>query len=805
MKFTRDWLFDHLETDRSLAEILDALPMLGLEVESFDDPTRRLAPFTIAEVISAEQHPDADRLRVCMVNTGSGDPVQVVCGAPNARAGMKGVFAPVGAWVPGIELELKAGSIRGQDSNGMLCSEREMMISDEHDGIIELAADAPLGESFAAFAGLDDPVIEIAITPNRADCLGVRGVARDLAAAGYGTLKPLDTSPHEGGFDSPVTWRLDLEGAEHLCPLITGIAFRGVSNRPSPDWMARRLTAIGQRPISALVDITNYVMFDLGRPLHAYDTAKIEGGELIVRQAQGGEPFAALNEKTYEMQPGMITIGDAGGVDDLAGVMGGERTGVSDTTTDMFLEIAIFDPISVATTGRKLNLNSDARYRFERGLDSEGPIWAAGHVARMVTEICGGEASVPVTAGAGVAWQRTIFLASGKVEALSGMVVAADEQQRILESLGFTVSAVEGGFDVAPPPWRGDIDGSADLVEEIARIRGFDHLPMEHLPRDEVVAKPSLSPAQARLFRLRRTLAGRGLMEAVTFSFLSEADAVRFGGGSAALTLVNPISADLSVMRPSILPNLLAAAARNQDRGESDAAMFEVGPVFLGDAPGDQRTATTGLRHGSTAPREWHGAMRQVDVFDARADAEAALAALGIKLAGVQVHGPKQLDAIPDWYHPGRVGRLVQGHTVLASFGEIHPSVAETYGLRGRAVGFEIHVDDVPMPKSKGPARQLLSLSVYQPVTRDFAFIIDSDVTAGDLMKAVKSGAGPLLTDLRVFDLYEGANIGEGRKSIAVTITLTPTKATLTEAEIDAISSEIVKIVGKNCGGELRR
>ncbi len=617
MKFTRDWLYDHLDTARPLEEILEALPMLGLEVESFDDPAQRLASFTIAEVISAEQHPDADRLRVCMVNTGSGDPVQVVCGAPNARAGMKGVFAPVGAWVPGIELELKAGSIRGQDSNGMLCSEREMMISDEHDGIIELAADAPLGESFAGFAGLDDPVIEIAITPNRADCLGVRGVARDLAAAGYGTLKPLDTSAHDGGFDSPVRWRLDLEGAGHLCPLITGIAFRGVTNGPSPDWMARRLTAIGQRPISALVDITNYVMFDLGRPLHAYDTAKIHGDELIVRQADGGEPFAALNEKTYQMQPGMITIGDAEGVDDLAGVMGGERTGVSETTTEMFLEIAVFDPISVATTGRKLNLNSDARYRFERGLDSEGPNWTAGHLARMVTSICGGEASMPVTAGPGVDWQRSIFLASGKVEALTGMIVEAGEQQRILEALGFTVSAATGGCDVAPPPWRGDIDGAADLVEEIARIRGFDHLPMAHLPRDEVVAKPSLSPAQARLFRLRRALAGRGLMEAVTFSFLGVADAMRFGGGGAALTLVNPISADLSVMRPSILPNLLAAAARNQDRGEGDAAMFEVGPVFLGDAPEDQRTAVTGLRHGGTAPREWHGAKRKVDVFDA--------------------------------------------------------------------------------------------------------------------------------------------------------------------------------------------
>jgi phenylalanyl-tRNA synthetase beta chain len=799
MKFTLGWLLDHLETDHALDEILDALPMLGLEVESIDDPAKRLAAFTIAEVMSAEQHPDADRLRVCMVNTGSGDPVQVVCGAPNARAGMKGVFAPAGSYVPGIDLVLKAGNIRGQDSNGMLCSEREMMISDEHDGIIELAADAPVGESFAAYAGLDDPVIEIAITPNRADCLGVRGVARDLAAAGYGTLKPLDTSAHVGSFDSPLRWNIDLDGAEHLAPLVTGIAFRGVKNGPSPDWIARRLEAIGQRPISALVDITNYVMFDLGRPLHAFDIAKIEGDSLFIRQAKGGEQFHALNEKTYDLDAGMLVIGDDHGVDDLAGVMGGERTGISDSTDEMFMEIAVFDPISIATTGRKLNLNSDARYRFERGLDSESPHWAAGHVARLVLEICGGEASMPVTAGSGVDWQRSIFLSPNKVESLSGMIIDAAEQQRILEALGFKVSAADGGVDVEPPAWRGDIDGAADLVEEIARIRGFDHLPMAHLPREDVVAKPSLSPAQARLFRLRRALAGRGLMEAVTFSFLSEDDAARFDGGAENLKLVNPISADLSVMRPSILPNLLAATVRNQDRGEADAAMFEVGPVFLGDAPEDQRTAATGIRHGNMAPREWHGSARQIDVFDARADAEAALAALGVKIGGLQVQSGGA-----GWFHPGRRGQLVQGRTVLASFGEIHPEIADAYGLRGRVAGFEIHIDDVPMPKSKGPARALLSLSVYQPVTRDFAFIVDSAVTAGDLLKAVKSGAGPLLTDMQVFDLYEGANIGDGKKSVAVSITLTPTKATLTEEEIEKISAEIVKIAGKNCGATLR-
>ena len=798
MKFTRDWLFDHLDTDRPLEDILDALPMLGLEVESFDDRAA-LKPFTVAEVISAEQHPNADKLRVCMVNIGAGDPVQVVCGAPNARAGMKGVFAPAGAYVPGIDLVLKAGEIRGEASNGMLCSEREMMISDEHDGIIELSADAEIGASFAEVAGLNDPVIEIAITPNRADCLGVRGVARDLAAAGYGTLKPLDASAHEGTFESPVTWRLDLDGKDDLCPLITGVAFRGVSNGPSPSWMANRLNAIGQRPISALVDITNYVMFDLGRPLHAYDIAKIEGDALIVRQAKGGEDFAALNEKTYKMEAGMLTIGDAHGVDDLAGVMGGERTGVAETTSDMFLEIAIFDPISVATTGRKLNLHSDARYRFERGLDSEGPIWAAGHVARLVTSICGGEASVPVTAGKGVDWKRSIFLGSDKVLALSGMEIAADEQQRILEALGFAVKNVDGGMDVSPPSWRGDIDGAADLVEEIGRIHGYDNLPMAHLPREHVVAQPSLNPAQARQFRARRALAGRGLMEAVTFSFLSEGQAKAFGGGAAALQLVNPISADLSVMRPSILPNLLSAAARNQDRGEPDSTFFEIGPVFLGDMPEDQRTACAGIRHGATAPREWHGVSRKVDVFDAKADAEAALAALGVRVASLQVTN----DAAGH-YHPGRSGQLVQGRTVLASFGELHPRITAEFGLRGSAVAFEIHIDDVPLPKSKGPARSLLSMSVFQPVSRDFAFIVDNEVKAGDLLKAVKSGAGALLGDIRVFDVYQGNNIEAGKKSVAVTITLNPTKATLTDTEIEKICQSVVEVAQKNCGAVLR-
>ncbi|MGB0689884.1 MAG: phenylalanine--tRNA ligase subunit beta, partial [Candidatus Puniceispirillum sp.] len=599
-------------------------------------------------------------------------------------------------------------------------------------------------------------------------------------------------------YDSPVNWAIDPAASAH-CPRITGRGFRGLKNGSSPSWMAGRLNAVGQRPINALVDITNYVMIDLGRPLHAYDVAKINGDTLTIRLAQDGETLTALNEKEYELDSSMCIIADGHGADDLAGIMGGERTGVSDETTEMFLESAIFDPISVATTARKLNINSDARYRFERGLDVTSPDWVQGHVARLVLSICGGEASHMVTAGEGADWQRQIVLAHDKVEKLTGMDVPLDRQQQILQILGFTVDAKEGGWTVSPPPWRGDIDGAADLVEEIGRIHGYDNLTMAHLPREHVVAQPSLSPAQSRLFRARRALAGRGLMEAVTFSFLSESHAQAFGGGDAHLKLVNPISADLSDMRPSILPNLLAAAARNQDRGEADVAMFEISPVFLGDKPDEQRTACSGIRHGASAPREWHGTMRKIDVFDAKADAEAALAALGIRAAGIQTS-----TEAPDYFHPGRSGSLIQGRTKLASFGELHPRIADMFGLRGTAVGFEIHVDDVPMPKAKGPAKSLLSMSVFQPVSRDFAFIVDADVSAGDLLRAVKSGAGSLLADMRVFDLYQGDNIEAGKKSLAITITLSPTKATLTDEEIEKISESVIALAAKNCGAVLR-
>jgi phenylalanyl-tRNA synthetase beta chain len=563
--------------------------------------------------------------------------------------------------------------------------------------------------------------------------------------------------------------------------------------------MANRLTAIGQRPINALVDITNYVMIDIGRPLHAYDITKIKGGKLVIGAAKAGQSMTALNEKTYELDDGMLVIGDADGPDDLAGIMGGERTGISDDTDSMFLEIAVFDQISVATTGRRLNINSDARYRFERGLDVTSPEWASGYVARLVLALCGGRASRIVIAGDGANWQRSIFLGHDRLAKLTGMDVALPRQVEILQQLGFSVQDDKDGWQVSPPAWRGDIDGAADLVEEIARIHGFDNLPMMHLEREQVVAQPAVNAAQARPLRLRRALAGRGLTEAVTFSFLAETEAVMFGGGDASLRLVNPISADLSVMRPSALPNLLAAAARNQDCGEADVALFEIGPVFLGDAPEHQRMAVAAIRHGTTGPREWHGTRRNVDLFDAKADAEAALATAGVRQASLQTD-----TQTAGYFHPGRSGRLCQGRKVLAQFGELHPTVAAHFGLRGTLIGFELFLEDVPLPKPKGPARSYLQMSPFQPVSRDFAFVLADGVPASELLRVVKSAAGPLLSDIQLFDLYQGQSIGDGKKSLAVSIVLTPQKATLSEAEIDAVSDAVIAAAEKACGAVLR-
>lgn len=772
--------------------------MIGLEVEDFDNPAERLAAFTVAEITSASPHPNADKLQVCSVNTGT-ETLQIVCGAPNARAGLKTVLAVAGTYIPGLDITIKKGEIRGETSNGMLCSASELGISEEHDGIMELPSDAVVGMGAAEAAGLNDPMIEIAITPNRGDCLGVRGVARDLAAAGYGTLKPLDFSDEEGTFDSAIHWSVETKDAAS-CPLVTGRMFRGITNGAAPDWMQRRLTAIGQRPIDVLVDITNYVMFDIGRPLHAYDADKIAGDKLVIRNGVAGETLTALNEKTYELDDEMIVIGDENGADDIAGVMGGDRTGVSETTTNMFLEIAIFDPIAVAMTGRKLNLNSDARYRFERGLDSEGPTAFAGYITRLIKKLTGAEASHLVVAGAGVAEIAPIAFSPKNVLSLTGVDVPESRQIEILEILGFTVETSAGDvWQVTRPTWRPDVHGKADIIEEIIRIHGYEHLPMLSLPRDEMIAKPSVSKLQRRTNYLRRALVARDYVEAVTFSFMKDEDAVLFGGGDEALRLANPISADLNMMRPTILPNLLQATGRNLRRGSTDLSFFEIGPVFHGVPADQQFPICCGVRQGRARAADWRLQNEAVSVFDAKADLLNALAAIGVSVDNLQIS-----TQAPDYYHPGRSGSLMQGRTVLGTFGEIHPSIAKHFDVKGACVGFELFFQRVPAPKDKGPAKPLLALNSLQPLSRDFAFVVDESVSADALMRAVKAGGKPFVTAVSIFDVYAGDKIEDGKKSLAINVTIQPQKATLVDAEIVEISDKIIAAVGKNCGGVIR-
>ena len=803
MKFTLSWLKEHLDTDAPLEEIVRTLSMIGLEVEGVEDRAAALAPFTVAHVISAEQHPDADRLRVCKVDTGK-EIVQVVCGAPNARTGMKGVFAPVGSHVPGTGIDLKKGTIRGQDSNGMLVSERELGLSDEHDGIIELPEDAPLGLAFAKYAGLDDPLIDIAITPNRADCLGVRGVARDLAAAGLGTLRKLDTSKRNGSYPSPVVWRRDFPAdAMDACPIVVGRHFRNVKNTTSPRWLQDRLKAVGLRPISALVDITNYVMMDLGRPLHVYDADKIEGGHLTIRLAKDGEKFQALNGKEYTLDSEIVAISDDHGVDDLAGVMGGERTGVSDETTSVFLETAIFDPIRVAMAGRKLNLLSDARYRFERGLDQTSPFWGTDVATRLILALCGGECSDIVVEGTEPEWRRSYDLRIARIAELGGVAVKQGETLRILEILGFEAEMkADGVFSVTPPPWRSDIIGEADLVEEVLRIHGYDNIPVEPLPRETTMPQPALTPAQRRVPLAKRLLASRGMVEAVTFSFMPSSQAALFGGPvKPEMMLANPISADLDAMRPSILGNLLAAAQRNANQGYPDLALFEVGPQYADPTPKGQSSMATGIRAGTTAPRDWTRQQRPVDAFDAKADLLALLEVLGAPAANAQV----STDA-PDWYHPGRSGCLRLGPNVLGCFGELHPRLLAAYDLKGPVAGFELFLDRVPMPKAKkGSTKPFLKLSPFQPVERDFAFVVGTEIAAEQILRAAKGADKALVSEVGVFDVYEGTNLGEGKKSVAISVTLQPTERTLTEEDIEAVSQKIVAQVEKATGGSLRR
>jgi phenylalanyl-tRNA synthetase beta chain len=796
MKFTLGWLKDHLETDASLDEIVETLIKIGLEVDTVDDPGAKFAAFTVAHVVAAEKHPDADRLQVCTVDTGAGQ-VQVVCGAPNARAGMNGVFAPTGSWIPGLELELKAAKIRGVESNGMLVSEKEMGLSEDHEGIIDLPEDAPLGAPFASVLGLDDPVIDIELTPNRPDCTGVRGIARDLAAAGLGTLKPFASAePVDGTYDSPVSWAIAGDG--NACSYVVGRHFRGVTNGPSPKWAQDRLRAIGLRPISALVDVTNYVTIDLGRPLHVFDAGKLTGTTLTMRRARDGEPFHALIDRHYTLDPAKTVIGDGDKAEALAGVMGGMDTSCLPETTEVFLEVALFDPVQVATTGRALQMESDARYRFERGVDPQSADWGAEVAARLILDFCGGETSKPVSAGAMPDTARTIELRDDRVRTFGGVDVPVAEQKSILERLGFTVDGGET-MTVSPPSWRPDVHGEPDLVEEITRIVGFDEIAPVSLDRDGVLPAVALTVDQQRAAAVRRALATQGLDEAVTWSFMASRHAEQFGGVPDSLRLANPISADLDVLRPSVLANLVLAAGRNADRGFTDFGLFELGPAYRDDTPDGQLLVAAGLRQGDRAARHWSVASRPVDAIDAKGDALAALEAAGAPVANLHATA----DA-PAHYHPGRSAGLRLGKNVLAWFGELHPGVLHRLDVRGPMVGFEVFLDQVPARKDRGAARAPLHLSPFQAVHRDFAFIVDDAVAASDVLRAARGADRDLIAGAQLFDVYTGKGIDDGKKSLAVEVTLQPVEATLTDEEIEQVAQRIVAAVEKQTGGVLR-
>ncbi len=803
MKLTLSWLKEHLDTSASLAEIVETLTRIGLEVEHVHDPAAQLNDFTIARVIEAKPHPNADRLRVCMVDTGSGAPVQVVCGAPNARTGMKSVFSAPGAFIPGKKITLGKGVIRGVESLGMLCSSAELELSNDHEGIIDLPEDAPIGAVYAQWAGLDDPIIDINLTPNRPDAAGVYGVARDLAAAGLGVLKNKDILPVEGKFPCPVGVTLDFaEDDKHLAPFFGLRLVKGVKNGPSPHWLQARLREIGLRPINALVDITNFLTFDRARPLHVFDAKKVKG-DLVVRRAKKGETLLALDGRTYELDETMVVICDENGPESLAGVMGGEASGCDESTTDVLIETALWDPQNIAHTGRKLGIVTDARYRFERGVDPDFALSGIELATQLVLDMCGGAASHLTLAGALPRLSRAINFPWSETRRLTGLDVPREEATMILERLGFSVeSAGAEVAHIAAPSWRPDIEGKADIVEEIVRMIGVDNVPSTPLPRTDGVAPPVLTLMQKRARNARRALAGQGLVEAVTWSFVSKEQAQAFGGGAAGLALANPIASDLSDMRPSLLPGLVAAANRNAARGLGDQALFEVGQIFLDPSETGQRLVATGVRRGlAAAGRDWSAPAHVAGAFDVKADAMTLLQSLGVATGGLQI-----VPGGPAWFHPGRSATLQFGpKAVIGHFGELHPRALKAMDIEGPIAGFEIILDALPAPKAKPTKiKPKLELSDLQPLSRDFAFIVDRAARAGDLVKAVQSADRALITNVSVFDVYEGKGVPEGKKSIGVAVTLQPREKTLTDAEIEAIAQKIVTEAQKKCGAALR-
>ena len=801
MKFTFGWLKEHLDTDHSLTEIADKLTMIGLEVERVEDKAKLFAPFVIARVTEAKQHPNADRLRVCLVDTGTGSPIQVVCGAPNARAGMKGVFVPPGAFIPGKNMTLAVGTIRGVESRGMLVSEFELQLSDNHEGIIDLPDDAPVGANYAQWAGLDDPVLEINLTPNRADCTGVHGVARDLGAADMGKFKDTGIKAVKGEFPCPVSVTIE---APDLCPAFALRLVRGVKNGPSPDWLQKRLITIGLRPINALVDITNFIAYDRGRPLHVFDAAKVRG-HLVVRRAKAGEKLLALDGKTYALDETMCLIADDHGVESLSGIMGGEKTGCSEATIDVLIESALWNEINIAQTGRKLGINSDARYRFERGVDPAFMLPGLELATKMVLDLCGGTPSEVTVAGSADAPERVIDFPLSELKRLAGLTVPLLETRRVLERLGFFVAGQGERVKVAVPSWRADVQNKADIVEEIVRIVGLDRVPPTPFDRGEAPRKPVLTPIQVRTRKAKRALAARNLVEAVTWSFVAKSQAELFGGGKPELSLANPIAAELSDMRPSLIAGLIVAAQKNADRGFPDVGLFEVGQVFRGDAPQDQLTAATGVRRSLAKPsgigRHWTKRDGGVDAFDAKADAIAALVAAGAPPQALQV-----MPGGPPWFHPGRSGTIQIGpQNVLGHFGELHPSALEVLDAEGPLVAFEVILERIPEAKVRATrAKPALELSQFQPLDRDFAFVVERKTRAADVVRAAQSADRKLIAGVSVFDVYEGPGIDPGKKSIAIAVTIQPRERTMTDEEIEALAAKIVAEVGKRTGGVLR-
>ncbi len=794
MKFTLSWLKEHLDTDASVDEISETLTRIGLEVEEVINPAAALSDFITARIEKVEMHPDSDHLHVLAVNTGK-ETLQVVCGAPNVHEGLVGIYAPTGVLIPAYGEHLKVAKIRGVESMGMMCSEKELMVGDDHSGIIELPASTLIGKPAAEVLNID-PVIEVSITPNRAECLGVCGIARDLAVSGLGKLKPLNIPEIKGSFKSPISVSVDCPDA---CPTYTARYIKGVNNKAeTPKWMKDRLTAIGLRPISALVDITNYINYDLARPLHVFDADKLKGN-INVRMAHNGEEFLALNEKSYTLDDKSLGICDDEGVQCLGGIMGGLNKGSYEDTTNVLLECALFTPTCIARTGRKLQIDSDSRARYERWVDPMSNISGNNYATQMILDICGGEASEIEVVGIEKNDAKPVYLRPERLKTFIGMDVSKEKCEEILSHLGFALTQENGKIKAVSPSWRGDIECEQDLIEEVVRMIGLDNIPDTSMKTADF-PKPVLTPLQNNIVMVKHELAARGMFETVTFSFTDSNIAQYFRRGQEPILLQNPIINELDEMRPSLLPNLLIGAKNNIARGYADLAIFEVAPEFYGRNPGEQKAVASGIRVGKTSKKDWTGSMRAYDVFDAKADALAAIAA-----AKGPIEAPQITTDAPAYYHPGRSGVIRLGKNVLAYFGELHPAVLKALDIKSNVVAFEVFLDNIPLPRdAKSKAKKKLELSQLQTVDKDLAFVVARNVSSISIVAAAKNADRNNITDVRVFDVYEGDNLPEDKKSVAISVTFQPKEKTYTDAELEALMNKVILEVGKKTGATLR-